>query len=420
MRILHFADIHFGMENYGRLDPKTGLHSRLSDFEKSFQAVVDFAVGNTSRSEPPVNKEGPVDLVVFAGDAFKTRDPSPTYVRAFAKGIRDMADTGVPVVMVVGNHDAPNASGKATTLDIFSTLSVPNVTVSFKPELFTVATKAGPIQVATLPWVSKSYFFSKDDLVGKTGEEVGRLFQQKIVDSFRVLLARIDPTIPAIGVLHATVEGASFGSERSVLLGSDIVVPVKLLQSPKLAYVAAGHLHRRQRLPGTPPVAYSGSLERIDFSEEKKEKGCFLVTLDRKGTRVTEVNVPARRFLTIPIVLSGPTLDPTAQVVSTIKKQPIRDAVVRLIIEGPEELTTQIREMPIREALASAHFFAGITKHTRSGDRLVKEVGYGDELLTAGPLEVLARYWKSRTLSKARIDRLNEVAEELLKSVETG
>ena len=32
MRILHFSDLHIGVESYGRVDPETGLSTRLRDF----------------------------------------------------------------------------------------------------------------------------------------------------------------------------------------------------------------------------------------------------------------------------------------------------------------------------------------------------------------------------------------------------
>ena len=32
IKILHLADLHLGVENYGRVDPETGLHSRLLDY----------------------------------------------------------------------------------------------------------------------------------------------------------------------------------------------------------------------------------------------------------------------------------------------------------------------------------------------------------------------------------------------------
>ncbi|WP_200907442.1 metallophosphoesterase family protein, partial [Ardenticatena maritima] len=68
-RILHFSDLHIGTENYGRINPETGLSTRLEDFLRAFDFVVDYALEND------------VDLVLFTGDAFKNRDPSPTHQR---------------------------------------------------------------------------------------------------------------------------------------------------------------------------------------------------------------------------------------------------------------------------------------------------------------------------------------------------
>jgi len=39
IRILHFADLHLGVESYGRPDPATGLSSRLGDFLRALDEV---------------------------------------------------------------------------------------------------------------------------------------------------------------------------------------------------------------------------------------------------------------------------------------------------------------------------------------------------------------------------------------------
>ena len=67
---------------------------------------------------------------VFAGDAYKTRDPNPTYQREFARRIKKIADAGIPVVLLVGNHDLPAGARRATSISIFDTLAVPNVYVA--------------------------------------------------------------------------------------------------------------------------------------------------------------------------------------------------------------------------------------------------------------------------------------------------
>ena len=132
MRILHFADVHIGVESYGTTDPSTGLSARLMDFLATFDEVVDYALDNA------------VDLALFAGDAYKSRDPSQTHQREFARRIARLAEGGVPVFLLLGNHDLPHVASRATALDIFPTLSVPNVTIGDRLDTYVVQTAAGP------------------------------------------------------------------------------------------------------------------------------------------------------------------------------------------------------------------------------------------------------------------------------------
>ena len=110
MRILHFADLHLGVETYGKTDPQTGLSTRLLDFLRALDELVDYAVAER------------VDLVLFCGDAYKSREPSQTHQREFARRIRRLVDAGIPVFLLVGNHDLPAAVSRATSLEIFDTL----------------------------------------------------------------------------------------------------------------------------------------------------------------------------------------------------------------------------------------------------------------------------------------------------------
>src|SRR5712691_9114104 len=117
IKLVHAADIHIGMENYGRLNPQTGLNTRLEDFCATFDEAIDRAIAE------------PVDLVVLAGDIYKTRDPTPTHQREFARRVRRLIQADIPVVIVSGNHDIPMSASRATSVDVFRTLELPGVTV---------------------------------------------------------------------------------------------------------------------------------------------------------------------------------------------------------------------------------------------------------------------------------------------------
>src|SRR3954462_6153973 len=87
LRIAHIADTHIGMENYGRINPESGLNQRLHDFLNSLDQALDGAI------------EAGVDLVAFAGDIYKTRDPTPTHQREFARRIQRLNAAGIPSVL---------------------------------------------------------------------------------------------------------------------------------------------------------------------------------------------------------------------------------------------------------------------------------------------------------------------------------
>ena len=132
--------LHIGVENYGRIDPETGLSTRLGDFLDSLDQVVEFALNER------------VDLVLLAGDAYKGRDPTQTHQREFAKRLNRLSQARVPTFLLVGNHDLPAASSRATAVDIFPTLEVANVYVGNSLQTYQVPTPSGPLQILAVPW----------------------------------------------------------------------------------------------------------------------------------------------------------------------------------------------------------------------------------------------------------------------------
>jgi exonuclease SbcD len=403
IRVLHFADTHIGVESYGRTDPKTGLSSRVVDFLRRMDEMIEYA------------RDNDVDLVIFAGDAFKTRAPNPTYQREFAHRIRDLSDLA-PVVMLVGNHDLPPTMLKASSIEIYETLRVPNVRIAADYEVFIVETKRGSVVVGTAPYPIRSRILEDERTAGMTIAETDDLLQKSLHDILDDLATQADQhDMPRLLTGHFTVSGAVVGSERSIMLGRDVSVLLSAVADPRWDYVAMGHVHKHQNMTkgqkGVPPVVYSGSMERIDFGEEGDPKGFCWVELQRGKVKWAFERLNARPFVTLSADLRT-AANPTDQVIKLIKKHDLKEAVVRLDLELSPETEVQFNEGIIREELkhARVYYTAALRKRVEQPARA--RLGGSPEGLT--PLELVERYLMSREVSLERRAELMEAAQNII------
>lgn len=397
IRLVHFADFHLGTEAYGRMDATTGLPSRVVDFLAALDAMVDYALA------------GDVHLVIFAGDAYKTRDPNPTYQREFNTRILKLARAGIPVVLVVGNHDLAPAEGRASTLDVFTTFSADNVYVGRTIETLRIDTKAGPVQVVTLPWVLRSRYLTKDATRGKSVRDADEMLIGAILTFLNQEKQALSPDVPAILAAHASIQGASFGSERNIMLGQDLILPAGDIADPVFDYVALGHIHKHQVLREYPPVVYAGSLERVDFGEEKEDKGFVVAEVEKGRARFEFHAVPARRMVTVSVDIQGD--DPTQEALNAIARARTRDAIVRVFIRAREDQALRLDQKALNEALADAFYVAAVNIERERQVRTRLGVGALEQLT---PVEILARYLEQRGEPKERFDRLLQKGSEIL------
>jgi exonuclease SbcD len=399
IRLLHFADLHVGMENYGRLDPSSGTSSRVRDFLDRLDEVIDYAL------------EQQADLVVFAGDAFKSRDPEPTQQREFARRIKRLADV-VPTLLLVGNHDMPGMAAKANSVDIFSALDVPGVIVGSTHEGRIIETLRGPLFLAWMPYPMRNRLLSPEERKGNSIEELELALRQKVEGILQDLVEEADGyDMPRVLVGHFTTEKATYSSERSVMLGRDEAISISCLADPRWDYVALGHIHKHQSLNqgSYPPVVYSGSLERIDFGEETETKGFCWVELARGKTSWNFVPVSARPFLTIRVDVRQ-SRDPTTAALAAVDEASVGGAIVRVQIRLRAEQEVELRERDVEKALTSAAHIS-ISRHVEVEARTRLDA-FSPEALS--PLQLVEQYFQSRGVEGDRLVALLTKAEELL------
>ncbi len=403
IRILHFADLHLGVETYGRIDPATGLSSRLSDFLAALDQVVDYALSND------------IDLVLFCGDAYRSRDPSQTYQREFAKRIRRLSGNNTRVFLLAGNHDLPNAMGRATSVEIFNTLTIENVTVANIPQSYRIETRKGAIQIVALPWVRYGRLLSREDTKNLSLDQLNKKIEDILTNWINAQAAALDPQLPAILAGHLAHSDATVGSERIMMVGRDYFMLRSTIANPAFDYVALGHMHRQQTIDHPVPVVYPGSLQSIDFGDEGQEKGFYVVELDENAARGKRLKsyefhrVEARRFLTIRV--DADTDNPAETVLQAIAKKDVKDAIVRLQIKVSAAKEGLLQENEIRKTLKEAYFVAAINKEVDREHRSRLE-SYPAEGLTS--LQALKLYLESKKTPKDRTQVLLEYGERLM------
>ncbi|MFB3092351.1 MAG: exonuclease SbcCD subunit D [Dehalococcoidia bacterium] len=405
MRILHFADLHIGVENYGRVDPETGMSTRLMDFLAALDEVVEYALTQD------------VDLVLLAGDAYKSRDPNQTQQRELAQRLAKLSSAGIPVFLLVGNHDLPHAVGRATAIEIFNTLQVPNLHVGDQIQTYPVETPKGPLQIVALPWPRRSRLLTREDTRGLSIDQINERVQDLLTQGVKLAADRLDPSMPAILTGHLTVSGATLGSERSMMMGQDHVLLPSSLHLPVFDYIALGHIHKHQILRENPMMVYAGSLQRVDFGEEGDTKGFCVVELDpgrMQGMRLVDFRfqpVQARNFVTVDVRMPEGSEDPTQEVIHAVLRHNVADSIVRVRISLTAEQSTQLREAEIREALKEAHYVTSVSRQVEEERRTRIPA---DTVEGLDPLQALGLYLESRGTDPQRQKKLLEYAQKLV------
>jgi exonuclease SbcD len=333
------------MENYGRFS-KSGFHQRVDEFLDVLDGICEDV------------EKGDVDVVFFSGDAFKNREPSTTLTVEFAKRIRRIVSNGVYVFLLVGNHDVGANDVKANTLDIYGMLDEELVVVGREVGSKVVKLKNGEsLRVCMYPWSKEGYM---DVDLGAYGLEC-------------------DATVV---MLHGTVSGAVFGAERSVAFGTDKVLDVDEFIKG-VDYVALGHLHPFQVLREKPPVIYSGSPVRIDFSEDVEEKGYIIGEIKGGVCDWKFVESRACKFLTI-------KLDLDEENRADFAKFDVKGKIVRVVLRGESEVLAEVVEKDVYDSLSEAKYVVGVVREVtdvKKKTRVDVDVGIDPESMVDKFLE---------------------------------
>ena len=305
LRILFLADSHLGFDL--PLTPRVERRRRGRDF-----------LANHLRALEPAHR-GEVDLEVHGGGVFHRARPHHTLVAQAFEPLRQVADAGIPVFVVPGNHERSRIPHPRFA-------SHPLIHVFDAPRTFRV--RAGGERIAML-----GFPYERD--------VVRRRFPE------RVAATGWSPSDGEIAFLcvHHCFEGAKVGpADFTFRRGPDVVRCQDIPEGVQA--ILTGHVHRHQvltaDLDGRPlraPVIYAGSIERTAFAEMGEPKGTVLLEVSRGADGRPKLDwrfneLPARPMLIREI--RADDSEPAAmwgRVRSAVTQAP-GDAVLRLRVMG--------------------------------------------------------------------------------------
>jgi exonuclease SbcD len=280
MKILHTADWHVGKPLARR--------QRLEEAAAALKEVIAIA------------DDEKVDVVLVCGDIYEYLAPAPEAEAIVYETLLALERLRIPVVIIPGNHDAPKRwSAVAPLLQRFSVFVVPEVRRPDRGGVVEVLSRDGSMaaQIATLPWVTDRRIVSARELMG-LAEAPNQLYADEMGRLMKALCAGLDLRKCTLFAGHLFVSGATLGGgERTLTIGQIYGVTAQAL--PQVQYVALGHVHRPQQVPGcTVPARYAGSLLQLDFGESEQKKSVVVVELEPgRPARSREIPITAGRRL---------------------------------------------------------------------------------------------------------------------------
>lgn len=260
MKFLHTSDWHVGRKIRGR-----------SRADEHVAVLAELAA---------VAEDEAVDAVLVVGDLFDTAAPLPESERIVFRALLDFASTGATVVVLAGNHDnARRLQALQPLLELGRVVTRPMFARPDAGGVVEVSSRDGRERacIATLPFLSQRHVVDATELMASDAQDHGQLYDQRMRFLLEALTEPFGADTVNIVAAHLTASGGRMGGGERLSQSVFAYEVAAVAFPPSAQYVALGHLHRRQQVPGPCPIHYCGSPLQLDFGETADIKAAVVV-----------------------------------------------------------------------------------------------------------------------------------------------
>ncbi len=317
MKALHTSDWHVGK--------RIGRYDRLDEYRTVIGEVV--AIANDEE----------VDLVLHSGDLFDRPVPPIEALDVAFTGLAELSSNGRrPVVVIAGNHDSAGFfEALAPFLRGYNIHMVGEIRRPDNGGVLDLETLHGRAVVSCFPFLREGRAFHVWDAIEdhykqyadrlRAISEAYSTYAGQLAggDAVQFLTAHF-----LVGGAKVHGHGAPRG-ERALHMGEAYAATSEAIP-PGPQYVALGHIHAPQPVPGAKvPAEYAGSLLELDFGEAGEQKRVVVVE--------AEPGVPAR-VRSLPLSGGRRLVRARGEWQELLKRDDVHDSYLDLTVQtaGPD------------------------------------------------------------------------------------
>lgn len=386
MKTIICGDTHVGaVFGLGRANG-VGGNTRVDDYEKSLNFVVDYAINNKA------------DIFIQTGDLFEVRNPTTEHIQIADRCIKRLSDANIFTIVIMGNHDYRRTGENFTSaLATMQANSYQNVRILLQPEVINYSNKRGDSQsMLLIPYRDKRMYGSGGS------KELTDLFNSHIKE----LSKRIDPDSPSIAVGH----NFFFDGNYFDFGGHEVLASPDSFEG--IDAVVMGHHHEFRKVRAKLPQAYYvGSLEKTNFGDANTDK--FFLVFNSEEKTFENIKIPTRELLDIEFDLSSSTAFSYLQDYrSQLEKLVLSEKICRAKIKIKDGAQSLFSRAEIEKTLYSAGAFH-VAKILWDVEQLRLEKDK-DILSHKTDFEIFQAFAKTQNLDDSFLQKLLEEAKKVI------
>lgn len=324
LKVVHTGDFHIGATFRG-LRGSNIEEIRREDIKSNIVRIVDFAL------------EKNVDLFLITGDVFHSTNVKSNDFVFFAEQIGKLTSNGTKVVIIAGNHDRPKSAGIRHFIEGLVKANAPNVfyfsKIPEEPLVLRFENKNCTVGIVPIPYVHP-------EIVKVIDEPYANLIRDKVKEILKN--EKMEHTDIKILMAHLIVSGSRITKIPSLFF-DDPKVGKDDIFIDNFDYVALGHIHRPQKIAEN--AYYSGSVERLAFSEVNEEKFFNFLQFKNGELQVEQVELPLRPmqyFDDVKILQAKNIIEDFRKILLSLNIQP--NSVIKLILKAGTVIGKELRK----------------------------------------------------------------------------